>query len=537
MKLKLIIVALLLAFVVGTISAQKEADGFASLALKEYPKAKKVFAALLKADPKNAIAHFGMGECCYYTGKTDSAKIYYQKGIDANASYAGNYAGLGKLALASSPVEAETYFKDAVKKSKKDATALVVIAQMYYDQTPSKLDDAKRYIDQAISIDSKNASAYFLNGKIELDKNNTSNASLQFERVIYFNPNNVEAYLYQSSIMWQARNLDQAVEYINKALAINPEYWPAYKKLGELYYDNQKYAEAVANFSKYFKNVTDDNDVTHYAYSLFFNKQYQQAREIIDKLAQQNPNDYILLRLLGYIAYETKDLVNGKTFLDKFFTLIPQEKILADDYYYYGKMLSAAGNDSLAVENFKLSLKKDTEQFQILDDLAKSCNKLKRFEESLQYSCEYLKKKPNLVTGDYFLLGKAYYSTGNNLDVKTDSLKQLKYYHVADSLFNMVSTYSPNSYLGSFWRARVNSVIDRETTLGLAKPHYEKALESLIKDPVKYKKEISEVYAYLGFFYFQKEDKPNSLDYWKKLLEIDPENLKAQEAIKSLEKK
>ena len=61
-------------------------------------------------------------------------------------------------------------------------------------------------------------------------------------------------------------------------------------------------------------------------------------------------------------------------------------------------------------------------------------------------------------------------------------------------------------------------------------------MEILIKDPIKYKKEISEIYAYLGFYYYQKEDKVSSVDYWKKLLEIDPENLKAQEAIDSLEK-
>jgi tetratricopeptide (TPR) repeat protein len=537
MKLKLFIVALLAVFGAKLASAQKEADGFASLSLKEYPKAKKVFSALLKANPENAAALFGLGEYYYYTGKTDSAKTCYQKGLEVSSSYACNYAGLGKLALVSSPAEAETYFKDAIKKSKKEANAVVVIAKAYFEQTPPKLDDAKRYIDQAISIDSKNASAYFLNGLIQVAKNNTSDASLQFERTIYFDPNNLEAYLYQSTIMAQARNFDQAVEYINKALAINPQYWPAYKKLGELYYDNQKYAESVTNFATYFKNVPADKDVTHYAYSLFFNKQYQQAREIIDKLVEQNPNDYVLLRLMGYISFESKDLINGKTYMDKFFTLIPQDKILSDDYYYYGKMLSAVGNDSLAVDNFKLSLKKDPTQFQILDDLAKSYNKMKQFEQSLQYSCEYLKKKPSPVTADYFLLGKTYYSTANNLDVKTDSLKQLKYYNSADSLFNLVSTYSPNSYLGSFWRARVNSVIDKETTLGLAKPFYEKALESLIKDPVKYKKEISEIYAYLGFYYYQKDDKPNSLDYWKKLLEIDPENLKAQEAIKSLEKK
>jgi tetratricopeptide (TPR) repeat protein len=535
---------------VKSLIAQAESDGFLKLNHKEYPEAKKIFSALLKSNPENAAALYGMGEYYYFMGKNDSAKMSYQKGIDANSSYAGNHAGLGKISLVSVPAEAELHFKDAVKKSKKDASAIVSIANAYYAQTPKKLDDAKRYVDLALGVDPKNASAHFLSGLIELDKNNASAASVQFDQAIYFDSNLYEAYFYQSGIMVGAHNFAQAVEYINKVIAVNPVYWPAYKKLAELYYDNQKYPEAVASFTTYFKNVKNDNDADHFAYSLFFNKQYQQARELIDKLVQSNPNDYVLLRLLGYISFETKDLVNGKSFMDKFFTLIPADKILTDDYSYYGKMLSAVGNDSLAIENYKLALKKDSTQYQVYDELARSSNKLKQYEQGLQYSSKYFQKKPNLSSSDYFLLGKAYYSTANSLNMKpdslspvidpvkhsVDSLKQLSYYKAADSLFAKVEVYSPNSYLGTFWRARVNSAIDAETTLGLAKPFYEKALEILILDPVKYKKEICEVYAYLGFYYYQKEDKTSSVDYWKKLLELDPENLKAQEAIKSLEK-
>lgn len=551
LKLKFLIFGLLLFGGITTIAAQPESDGFSKLNLKEYREAKQIFAALLKANPENAAALYGMGEYYYFTGKTDSAKICYQKGLEANSSYAGNYAGLGKISLLSAPAEAEVHFKDAIKKSKKDAIALVSIANAYYTQTPKKLDEAKRYVDLAIGVDSKNASAYFLNGLIELDKNNHSAASIQFEQAMYFDPNMYEAYFQVANIMVMVRNFPQAVEYINKVIALNPNYWPAYKNLGELYYDNQKYAEAVSSFATYFMNVPNDNDVTHYAYSLFFNKQFPEAREMIDKLFKQNPNDYILLRLLGYISYETKDLVNGKSVMDKFFALVPADKILTDDYSYYGKMLSASGNDSLAIKNYQLALKKDSSQYQNLDEIARSYNKLKKYDEGLQYSSKYFKKKSNLSAADYFVLGKAYYSTANSLEVKndslkklidpvklnSDSLKQMNYYTIADSLFTKVEFYSPNSYLGTFWRARVNSAIDAETTLGLAKPYYEKSLEILIKDPVKYKKEISEVYAYLGFYYYIKEDKIASIDCWKKLLEIDPVNLKAQEAIKSLETK
>ena len=548
MNLKLTLLAFCLLIGVSSIVAQTETDGFDKLNRKEYAEAKKIFGELLKANPEDAVALYGMGEYYFAKGKLDSAKILYTKGVDANSNYAGNYAGLGKLSLSSSPAEAEAYFKDAVKKSKKNVSAIIAIAKTYADQTPKNLVEAKRYIDKALEIDPNNAQAYYLNGLIEMANGNLNDATLQFERAIHFDPKNYEAYLQQSDIMVSARNTVQAVEYLNKLISVKPDYWLAYKMIGKIYYNDKKYPEAIKNYAIYFKNVPSDKDVAYYAYSLFFNKQYAEAKEVINILVQQNPNDYIPLRLLGYISYETKDLANGKGYMDKFFTLAPTDKILADDYSYYGKMLSVAGNDSLAIENYKLALTKDSTDFLIFDELFKASFKMKKYEQSLKYGEQYISKKPNLVAGDFFQLGKAYYSVGNSLNLadslkstvvflEADSLKQLEYYVAADSLFSKVVKYAPTSYLGNFWRARVNSTIDKETTLGLAKPFYEKSLEILIKDPVKYKKEISEIYAYLGFYYYVKEDTAVSLENWKKLLEVDPENAKAKEAIESLEKK
>ncbi|HAH22920.1 MAG TPA: hypothetical protein DCL77_04020 [Prolixibacteraceae bacterium] len=556
MKRKLIFIVLIAVFMAGTANAQNEKDGFAKLNQKEYSAAKQIFSALLKSDPKNAVALYGMGEYYYNTGKMDSAKVFYQNGLDASSSNAYNYVGLGKIASLSDPAAAEGYFSSAVKKSKKDVGALVAIAKFYYQKTPKNLAEAKRYVDMATAIDGQNGPAFFLSGLINVDQSNTSAAALDFDRSIYFDPNNLDAYLYASQIMIATRNVAQATSYLNKALAINPKFWPAYKALGELNYSTQKYKDAITNFEIYYKNISPpDLDITHYAYSLFFDKQYDKATELINKLLAKNPNDYFLLRLLGYIDFETKDLVNGKAVMDKFFTLVPADKILTDDYAYYGKMQSASGNDSLAIANYMLALKKDSTQFQMYDEIAKSYNKLKQYDKGLEYTNLYFSKKPNMSPADYFNFGKAYYTTANslvdkkdslvqNMDKATklamhqaDSLKELSYYQKADSLFAKVEELAPTSYLGSFWRGRVNSAIDKETTLGLAKPFYEKALEIIIADPVKYKAAITEAYAYLGFYYYVKDDKATSMDYWKKLLELDPENQKAQEAVKTLEKK
>jgi len=536
MKRKLLLLTLLVILGVNFVGAQTESDGFSLLIRKDYAGAKKVFQSLLKAKPENATALFGLGEYYYYTGKMDSAKVYYTKGISESSSYAANYAGLGKISMLSASAEADAYFKDAVKKSKKDATALICMARYYYEHLPKKLDEARRYVEMAISIDTRNSTAYFLKGLIELDNNNASAASLQFDQVIYFDGNNMDAYIFQSRIMSGARNMGQAVDYLKRALSVNPSYWLIYKELGELYYDNQKYADAITNFEIYFKNAPQEKDLTHYAYSLFFNNQFDKARSVLDALIAQNPNDYVLMRLQGYICYETKDYEKGKSIMERLFALVPKDKVLSDDYSYYGKMLSVAGNDSLAVENYMLALKIDSTQSTVYEELMKSCKRLKRLDDAIAYGTKGIRNKLNIAASDYYNLGGLYYMTAANLDVKTDSVKRLGYLTVADSLFTKVVRMSPDSHLGVIMRARVNARIDRDATLALAKPFYERTLE-IVKDPVKYKNDVCEAYDYLGSYYYLKDDIANSLEYWKKLLEIDPTNAKALGVINSQDKK
>ena len=63
-----------------------------------------------------------------------------------------------------------------------------------------------------------------------------------------------------------------------------------------------------------------------------------------------------------------------------------------------------------------------------------------------------------------------------------------------------------------------------------ATQQYEPSLENLSK-AVK----LAEYYRYLGYFYYLKKDLDNSKIYWNKVLEIDPSNKVAQEALQSIQ--
>jgi len=84
------------------------------------------------------------------------------------------------------------------------------------------------------------------------------------------------------------------------------------------------------------------------------------------------------------------------------------------------------------------------------------------------------------------------------------------------------------------FRARVYSNLDPDTKEGLAKPHYEKLIEKANLDPVKYAKDILEGYNYLGYYYLVNKQYCESLDYWDKIVTLDPANENAASALKDL---
>jgi Tfp pilus assembly protein PilF len=66
----------------------------------------------------------------------------------------------------------------------------------------------------------------------------------------------------------------------------------------------------------------------------------------------------------------------------------------------------------------------------------------------------------------------------------------------------------------------------------LAKPYYEKYIELTSADPTKYKNGLVEANNYLGYYNLQKGDKATATPYYQKVLELDPANSDATNAMK-----
>lgn len=237
-----------------------------------------------------------------------------------------------------------------------------------------------------------------------------------------------------------------------------------------------------------------------------------------------------MLRVLTYCYYETKDYSKGLDAVAHLFRVLSPDKRVSKDWEYYGKLLIAGGNDSLGIGQLQKAFELEPSRIDILYDIANTWMNLKQYTKAIEAINQKISSGKDVKVLDYFTLGQAYYF--NRQFAEADS---------AVAKANELSPKWPSAWL---YRAKINAQIDSTSEGGLAKPFYEKFIETALTDSLKpdfgakYNNRLVEAYGYLAYYYILKKDYTNGLLYLKKKLELplEPEEKKKiEKAIDQIE--
>lgn len=442
---------------------------------------------------------------------------------------------IAKAQLKDTPAAAAEAFDDILKgKNKKNPDLLIAIAQAYLEN--KKTDVAKNYLGRLMELNNKYAPAYVLAGDIELASGNVGDACSKYEQAIYFDPALKIAYLKYAQA-YASVNPALAIEMLQKLKSQDPSYVAADKELAAIYYASGQYGKAKESYEAYFASGQPDvKDMSNYGMVLFLAKDYANSLDVVKKGLLKNPKSLLFKRLAMYDNYELKQYEDALKAAGLFFSNPSDPNFVYLDYLYYARILSALKQYDKAVEQYQLALKKEPSKGEIWKDLSDIYSDMKDYDKAIEYFNGYLKTQKDPEVADLFALGRLYYFAGSALADNDPAItaKKKEILSRADSVFAVVAIKVPDNYLGNFWRARTNSLLDPETTLGLAKPYYEAALAILQAKPDASKSLIVECESYLGYYYFVKNDFQTSKMYWNKILEIDPENQTAKKALEGI---
>lgn len=540
MKKKLLVTILSSLFLTTTFA--QTSIGVDYLKTGELKIAKQIFSNEVAQTP--AASNYYLGEVAYAEGNMDEAKALYNKALAADAEYSLAYVGLGKCLLkAGDAKSAEDAFSSALKKNKKDVDVNVAIAEAYF--LNGQADKADKKIEDALKVDRKSPLPYIMQGEMLEAKGNVGDAAGMYDMANNFDPNYTLAYL-KSAKVYETVNPTLAIEKLKKVLEINPNYAIAYRSLGNIYTATGYYPEAIDAYKEYFKQKNYSvTDITHLASDYYFTKKYDEAFPLLKEGLALEPNNFVLNRLYMYALADTKQYADALPVAQKFFSLEAKktDKIL-QDYMSYGDILAHNNQLSAALEQYNAAIAIDPSKASVYKDIANAFSEQNQYAEAADYYNKYVSKvdTTQLETMDFYNMGKYYYYAASNIksDSTADAKAKAKSYLIeADKAFGEVAKRKSDSHLGYFWRARVNAMLDPETTQGLAKPYYEQVASVLTAKAdggASNKSDLIECYRYLSYYYYLKSDKTSSAEYCNKLLALDPENSTAKQILAAVSK-
>lgn len=497
--------------------AQNIEEGKNFLRNENFSKAVQTFQSLNTPE-----ALFYLGETYFKMEKFDLAKDAYQKGITADNNFGLNYAGLAKVNFReNNAAEAEKNIAEALRiADEKDIPIYQAVADAYINGGKDLAGKAKDILETAIKMtpkkQKKDKRTFILLGDMYMVQNNGSAAVENYKKAVDIDSSAV-ALVGIGKIFTFIKNYGEAELSFSNAMQVDPNYSVTYKELAELKYALKQYPEAIDNFKKYIERSENSFENRKRLVNFYYmSKDYKTSVDLINDLLKEDPKNVNLLHLRAYSYSLVGDSLNGIPAFQEFFRVATDKDLVISDYEYYAKLLTASGNDSLAVEQLQKAVLMDTSRCDLFNSISVTYFKMKKWDRVIN-TLNTKESKCGLAPQEYFDLGKALYF--------------IKEYTLADTAFAQLIAAKPELSIGYLWRARSNAMLDSTSEKGLAKPYYDQLIPIIQSDTVKYKKDLIESYSYLGYYYYLQNDIPTMKSYWEKVLALDPGNKQAIEAL------
>lgn len=486
---------------------------------------------ILLQNQNDAEACFYLGEIYHLENKDDSAALFYKKGLSINAEDPYNAIGEAKLELKQNQKEASKKIEKIAKSHKKDIGVQLAAARAF-QSAGLEYDD---FLKNARKANNQDPNILIFEGDMLLAADQVGEACAKYEMAANADESCTEAYVKYAKIYANV-NPDLSIQMLDKLLSKNPSSLVAQQTIAELYYDNGRYKKAAEVYGNFIKaGRPSERDINRYGGILFQSEEYDKVLELANVELEKNPDNMVMRRLAMYSLYELKKYEDGIKHGDHL--MKNNKNFIPRDHIYYGRLLNKIKRNQEAVDQFKEALELEPDNLEIYKELSQALESNGQYDEAIQSFNTYIEKAgtENVKIADYLQLGQLYYSAASTLD-STQLDKRTEWFNAADKAFATVAEKAPENYIGYYWRANTNAMMDdSDLSQGLALPYYQKVIELLEADK-KNPKRLIDAYNYCGSYYYLRRELPTSIQYWEKILQVDPNHPNAKKFIEGINK-
>ncbi len=526
-KSGLLIVAV---FLIGSLAkAQTIEEGKKFMYYERYKSAKSVFEKLVAANPNNVDAVYWLGQAMLVAedGRdVEGTKSLYQKTLMNNSNSALLLAGMGHVELMEGKTQdARNRFETAFSLSQgknKDVLNAIGFANVQADKGDAEYAIAK--LKMATELKKMTDPDVWANlGDAYKKITQGGPAQTAYESALALSPNYARA-PYRIGKIYQTQGRSQEeiyIRYYEQAISLDQAYAPVYENLYQYYYLTNV-GKSAEYLEKFLANTdADPKKDCYYRASMkyaqgLFAECISTANQCISSGGAEGPYPNIY-GVAAYAYDRLGDSVNAKASFEKYFEKQKAEKIGPTDYAKYAEvLLKFPGNEQAAGTYVEKAVAADSTEkgkADLLKSIASKFETQKKFKEAGDWYSRILSVKANPTKTDL-------YNAGYNLFRAGD-------YPSSINVFNIYSQKFPEDPFSYYMCGKNNWAIDSTLEKGLANDCFTKAIETGLKDSVKYKPQLVGSYKYFVVYSVFKKDKAAALSYIDRILWLDPADAEA----------
>lgn len=207
------------------------------------------YAAVLRADPGNADAHYFLGMISCQQGRFAEGAEHARKSLSSDKRHVRAHVLLGRaLSALARPEEALTSFERAIALAPDLAQAHSHRADLLSDL--GRHAEAVESYDRALSLAPDMVEDWFNRGAALVELGRHQDALASFERAIAGKPDFAQAHLRRAKVLSDLGRLADALIAVDRLLASDPEFAEAWLGRGDILSRLKRRDEALAAFDR-----------------------------------------------------------------------------------------------------------------------------------------------------------------------------------------------------------------------------------------------------------------------------------------------